>query len=85
MDVFLTFQRTDKNPGDKTAEKMYVELNNAYEVLSDTGKRERYDMYGEDGLRGGDEDEDDSFDPFASMFGFGHRRRRDKRRSVFQM
>lgn len=68
----------DKNPGDKTAEKMYVELNNAYEVLSDKNKRQRYNMYGEDGLRGGGGDEDEGgggFDPFSDFFDFGHRRR----------
>lgn len=61
---------------------MYVELNNAYEVLKDSNKRERYDMYGEDGLRGGgndDDDDGDGFDPFASMFGGGFGRRRRQR------
>lgn len=70
----------DKNPGDKTAEKMYVELNNAYEVLGDQNKRQRYDMYGEEGLKGadrGDEDED-GFNPFGSMFGGGFGRRRGR-------
>lgn len=70
----------DKNPGDKTAEKMYVELNNAYEVLSDQSKRNRYDMYGEEGLKNAgqsDDDEDDGHDFFGGMFGgFGGRRRR---------
>lgn len=74
----------DKNPGDKTAEKMYVELNNAYEVLGDNSKRQRYDMYGEDGLRGaGQDSDDDGFDPFGGMFGnWGGRRRRQEERRV---
>lgn len=74
----------DKNPGDKTAEKMYVELNNAYEVLNDNSKRQRYDMYGEDGLRGAEQNnDDDGFDPFGGMFGgFGRRRRRQEERRV---
>lgn len=73
----------DKNPGDKTAEKMYVELNNAYEVLNDNSKRQRYDMYGEDGLKGAGQDDDAGFDPFGGMFGgFGQRRRRQEERRV---
>lgn len=73
----------DKNPGSKTAEKMYVELNNAYEVLADNRKRQKYDMYGEDGLNGsgGGDDDDGGFDPFRSMFDdFGRPRRREERR-----
>lgn len=70
----------DKNPGDKTAEKLYVELNNAYEVLGDESKRQKYDMFGEEGLKGAgsqtDDDDEDGFDPFGGMFGgFGGRRR----------
>lgn len=33
----------DKNPGDSTAEKKFVELNEAYETLSDQSKRKKYD------------------------------------------
>ncbi len=36
----------DKNPGDSTAEAKFKEISEAYEVLSDTGKRARYDQYG---------------------------------------
>lgn len=68
----------DKNPGDKTAEKMYVELNNAYEVLGDNSKRQRYDMYGEDGLKGGEQD-GDADDFFFNPFG---RRNRQRERRV---
>jgi DnaJ-class molecular chaperone len=35
----------DKNPGDKHAEKMFKRCAEAYEVLSDEEKRERYDNY----------------------------------------
>jgi len=42
----------DKNPGDKDAEAKFKECAEAYEVLSDTEKRARYDQYGHDGLRG---------------------------------
>ena len=37
----------DVNPGDKSAEAKFKEINQAYEVLSDTGKRKKYDQYGD--------------------------------------
>lgn len=70
----------DKNPGDKTAEKLYIEINTAYEVLNDQNKRQRYDMYGVDGLKNGGGDEGGGFHDMDGMFGFGGRRRRDERR-----
>lgn len=42
----------DKNPGDKEAEEKFKECAEAYEVLSDSQKKQRYDQYGHDGLRG---------------------------------
>ncbi len=53
----------DANPGDPSAEERFKEIQLAYEVLRDPEKRERYDRFGVDGLRGGPGAED--------PFGFG--------------
>ncbi len=37
----------DVNPGDKTSEAKFKEVNEAYEVLSDKDKRQKYDTYGD--------------------------------------
>lgn len=42
----------DKNPGDKTAEARFKEISEAYEVLSDEKKRQIYDRYGADAVKG---------------------------------
>ena len=36
----------DKNPGDKEAEEKFKEAAEAYDVLSDEQKRQRYDQFG---------------------------------------
>jgi len=37
----------DVNPGDKSAEERFKEINAAYEVLSDADKRRKYELYGD--------------------------------------
>ncbi|MBN2269718.1 MAG: DnaJ domain-containing protein, partial [Sedimentisphaerales bacterium] len=81
----------DKNPGDKEAEGKFKECAEAYEVLSDAEKRQRYDQFGHEGLRGtGMHDfsrinAEDIFsmfgldDLFGGIFGGGHGRRASQR------
>ena len=42
----------DKNPGDKEAEEKFKEAAEAYDVLSDPQKRQRYDQFGMAGMQG---------------------------------
>jgi curved DNA-binding protein len=44
----------DVNPGDKSAEDKFKEINEAYEVLSDSDKRKRYDQLGQNWKSGAD-------------------------------
>ncbi len=74
----------DKNPGDKEAEERFKEAAEAYDVLSNTDKRARYDQFGHAGLGGaagggaggfggfgGGFSMEDIFSQFGDIFG-GH-------------
>ncbi|MCK5824696.1 MAG: molecular chaperone DnaJ [Ichthyobacteriaceae bacterium] len=43
----------DKNPDDKDAEEKFKVAAEAYEILSDSNKKARYDQYGHSGMGGG--------------------------------
>ncbi|XP_076931849.1 dnaJ protein ERDJ3B-like [Bidens hawaiensis] len=66
----------DKNQGNEDANIKFAEINNAYEVLSNSEKRSIYDRYGEEGLKqhaagGGGGGGMDIQDIFKSFFGGG--------------
>ncbi len=70
----------DKNPDDKAAEDKFKEAAEAYEVLSNAEKKQRYDQYGHAGVGGaaggggygsGGMNMDDIFSQFGDIFGGG--------------
>ncbi|MFN4146675.1 MAG: molecular chaperone DnaJ [Runella sp.] len=66
----------DKNPNDPTAEEKFKEAAEAYSILSDAEKRQRYDQFGHAGLGGNGGfdagqgfDMNDIFSQFGDIFG----------------
>lgn len=65
----------DKNPNDVEAEEKFKEAAEAYEVLSNAEKRQRYDQFGHAGVDGsggfggGGMNMDDIFSQFGDIFG----------------
>lgn len=68
----------DRNKGDEKAEKKFKEASEAYEVLRDPQKRQRYDQFGHAGMNGGgyggasdfgNADFEDIFSRFSDIFG----------------
>ncbi len=72
----------DKNPNDKSAEDKFKEAAEAYEVLSNAEKRQRYNQFGhagvggaagggQGGFSGGGMNMEDIFSQFGDIFGSG--------------
>jgi molecular chaperone DnaJ len=68
----------DRNKGDSEAERKFKEASEAYDVLRDPQKRQRYDQFGHSGLNGGgfggasdfgNADFEDIFSRFSDIFG----------------
>ena len=62
----------DKNPGDVESEKKFKEVSEAYEILSNSEKRQAYDAYGHDAFNqsggGGFSDGFSGFGSFSDIF-----------------
>lgn len=78
----------DRNPDNKEAEDKFKEAAEAYEVLSNAQKRQKYDQFGHAGMQGGTDyhqygDINDIFESFGDIFGsiFGGGPRRQQKKS----
>jgi molecular chaperone DnaJ len=61
----------DVNPGDKTSEQKFKELNEAYEVLSDAKKKQQYDQFGHAAFEQGFGQSTGGYGPGPGFEGFG--------------
>ncbi len=60
----------DRNPGDRVAENHFKKISEAYRILSDSEKRQIYDLYGQAGLADLDDlGENSAFEDIFSSFG----------------
>ncbi|KAF1807524.1 hypothetical protein V8B55DRAFT_1466476 [Mucor lusitanicus] len=59
----------DKNPNDATASEKFMEIAEAYEVLSNEEKRNTYDRFGEEGLKQQQQQQQNAgSNPFGNIF-----------------
>lgn len=58
----------DKNFGDKTCEEKFKQISEAYSILSDPEKRNKYDLFGKNSSQEKKDDFDNFRDMFNSMF-----------------
>jgi molecular chaperone DnaJ len=79
----------DLNPDNKEAEEKFKEISEAYDVLSDDTKRQRYDNFGSNDQFNGSFNMEDIFSNFGDIFGSftnrNNRRQQQKRGSDLRL